>query len=298
MRFWRSAAVLAALLVGACASAGNDVLRTQDSRAVDQTIIDGKTTRSELEAMYGTPSATSFANAQSEIWVYRWRRSTSHPENFIPYVGLLVASNDVQMKELVVLFNEQNVVVRHSMRETNETVRRNLLSSSSSPASSGLTAPPPPIATAGRSSAAGLARPAVAASATGTPGGGLEGGSWSCNVSETAGPSKARYLIEFLISRDGTITVISYGNARATLVRNDPLTFTAVNPRGARLTTFTLNANNSIVVTGPALNDPKASINDEGTCTGMPLATMPMPGTTESGLSPIAPASGVSRSRL
>ena len=76
MNFWGSAAVLAALLVGACSSAGNDVLRTQDATAVDRNIVDGRTTRSEVEAMYGNPTATSFASAQSEIWVYRWVRAT------------------------------------------------------------------------------------------------------------------------------------------------------------------------------------------------------------------------------
>ena len=192
MRFWGSAAILAALLVGACASSGNDVLRTQDAAAVDQNIIDGRTTRNEVQAKYGTPASVSFANAQNEIWVYRWRRMTSHPENFIPYVGILVASNDVQSKELVILFNEQNVVARHSMRETSGTVRHNLLSSS---ASSDLTAPPPTLAPAGSSSATAVTSgtspgpgPRTAAtSAVGTPGvgAGLEGGSWSCTAAST-----------------------------------------------------------------------------------------------------------------
>jgi hypothetical protein len=132
MKVWGSAAILAALSVGACASGGNDVLRTQDARAVDRVIIDGKTTRSQVQGMYGAPTSASFASAQNEIWTYRWSRSTSHPENFIPLVGSLMASDDVQSKELVILFNEQNIVVRHSLRETNQTVRRNLLSSSSS----------------------------------------------------------------------------------------------------------------------------------------------------------------------
>src|SRR5260370_27355433 len=84
MKFWGSAAMLAALSVGACASAGNDVLRTQDAKAVDQNIMDGKTTRSEVESMYGAPTATSSASAQSENWVYRWSRATCRPENFVP----------------------------------------------------------------------------------------------------------------------------------------------------------------------------------------------------------------------
>jgi hypothetical protein len=285
MKFWGSAAIWAALFVGACASGGNDVLRTQDATAVNQNIVDGKTTRGEVERIYGFPTATSFADSRSEIWVYRWGRSTSHPENFIPIVGGLVASNDVQKKELVIIFNDQNIVARHSMRETSETVRSNLLSSSSSnPASSGLNALPPTLAAASSPSATATpaatggrpgARPRAAASATGTPGAPLDGGSWSCTVYAAADPSKARYLIEFLISRDGTITVLSYGNAPATLVWNDPLTYSAVNPRGARLTTFTLNSNNSIVVSGATVTDPNVSFHDEGTCTGMPLATAP-----------------------
>ena len=67
-------------------------------------------------APYGPPNATSFANAQNDIWIYRWARSTARAESFIPYVGAFVGGSDVQKKELVILFNEQNMVVRHSMR--------------------------------------------------------------------------------------------------------------------------------------------------------------------------------------
>ena len=113
---WVAVAFLTAALAG-CASGGNEVLRAQDANAVDQAIIDGKTTRSEVERIYGPPNATSFANAQTDIWIYRWARSTAKAENFIPYVGAFVGGRDIQQKELVILFNEQNVVVRHSMRE-------------------------------------------------------------------------------------------------------------------------------------------------------------------------------------
>ena len=148
---WVAAAlVTAALATTGCASSGNEVLRTQDANAIDLNIIDGKTTRSEVERIYGPPNATSFANAQTDIWIYRWARSTAKAENFIPYVGLFVGGQDVQKKELVILFNEQNVVVRHSMRESTDSVRRNLTSSSSptpSPARIS-TSPAPPATTA------------------------------------------------------------------------------------------------------------------------------------------------------
>jgi hypothetical protein len=99
---WVAAAlVMAAVTTTGCASSGNDVLRSQDANAVDLNIIDGKTTRNEVERLYGPPNATSFANAQNDIWIYRWTRSTAKAENFIPYVGAFVGGRDIQQKELV-----------------------------------------------------------------------------------------------------------------------------------------------------------------------------------------------------
>jgi hypothetical protein len=43
----------------------------------------------------------------------------------------------------------------------------------------------------------------------------------------------------------------NYGNAPATVVKTSPLTFTAVNPGGDRLVTFTMQAT-SLVMTGPS----------------------------------------------
>ena len=149
---WVAAAlVMAAVATTGCSSSGNEVLRSQDANAVDLNIIDGKTTRSEVERIYGPPNATSFASAQTDIWIYRWSRSTAKAENFIPYVGAFVGGRDVQTKELVILFNEQNVVVRHSMRESTDSVRRNLSSSSSptpSPARISTSPAAPPTAPA------------------------------------------------------------------------------------------------------------------------------------------------------
>ena len=48
--------------------------------------------------------------------------------------------------------------------------------------------------------------------------------------------------------------------------RHSPLTFTAVNPRGSRLTTFTLKPDNAIAISGPYLNNPAATFYDEGGC--------------------------------
>ena len=95
----------------------------------------------------------------------------------------------------------------------------------------------------------------------------IDPGRWVCGIQNFRGGSDRRYTINFVVAADRTITLASYGNAPATIVKSSPLTFTAVNPRGSRLTTFTLKPDNSMVISGPKLNDPAASFYNEGTCT-------------------------------
>lgn len=261
--------------LGACASGGNDVLRQQDANAVNQLIIDGRTTRADVERIYGPPTTTSFADAQNEIWTYSWARATARAENFIPYVGPFVGGKDIQKKELVILFNAQNVVIRHSMRETNDAVRNNLASSASttgnkpqistSPAPSTAAAPapvptaeapPPKPAPAVASAPAGAAAPSLAS---------LEPGRWICGM-QTNNAEARRYSMSFVVAPDRSITVANYANAPATVVGTSPLRFTAINPRGDRLTTFTMRPDNSLVVTGQGLNNPNSTFFDQGSC--------------------------------
>jgi hypothetical protein len=283
----RSLALIAALgiALGACASSGNDVLRQQDANAVNQTIIDGRTTRADVERIYGPPTTTSFADAQNEIWTYRWGRATARAENFIPYVGAFVGGADVQKKELVILFNAQNVVVRHSMREMNDAVRRNLsaqasttgntpqISTSPAPvaaateAAASVAAPAPTTQPAAKPTAQPAAKPSrqVAAAPTGPAPtlASIEPGRWTCGMVNN---NDRRYAMSFVVAADRSITVANYANAPATVVSTSPLTFTAINPRGDRLSTFTLRPDNSLVVTGPGLNNPSSTFFDQGTC--------------------------------
>jgi hypothetical protein len=272
------------LLAAGCASHGNEVLRDQNASIVDQYVVDGKTTRSEIERLYGPPNSISFANPQNDIWIYRWARSTAKAENFIPYVGAFVGGADVQQKELVILFNDQNVVVRHTMRETNEAVRRNLSSSASGTANAPQVQTSPAPAQSAASPAAPAASPVTGAPATAAAApparrpparvaagpsapaptaSSIEIGRWACGMRTS---SDRRYAVNFTVAADRSITVGTYDNVPAAVIKTSPLTFTAVNPRGARVVTFTLQADNSVVLTGPSLNNANATFYDEGNC--------------------------------
>jgi outer membrane protein assembly factor BamE (lipoprotein component of BamABCDE complex) len=153
-------AIAAALTLGGCASAGNEVLKMQDPATVNQNIVDGKTTRDEVFKIYGAPNTTTLGSKNSETWSYTWTRRRTQGQTFIPIVGPFVAGVDVQQKLLIVSFDENHVVRRHFVSETNNTAKRDYSSppppsSSPYPSSTSATpaanvqipsAPPPPPA--------------------------------------------------------------------------------------------------------------------------------------------------------
>lgn len=125
-RYWGVLAALALGLAG-CASRGNEVLKAQDTSTVNLSIIDGQTTRDEVQRIYGSPAQTSFLSEKNEVWTYRWERATAQGQNFIPIVGAFVRGFDVRKKELVVIFNERNVVARHTMTDNNDAIKTGLI---------------------------------------------------------------------------------------------------------------------------------------------------------------------------
>lgn len=89
-------------------------------------------------------------------------------------------------------------------------------------------------------------------------------GLWDCKLGNNA--NEPRYTLTFSVAEDKKITVLNYNSALANLINANPLTFTATNPRGDRLTTFTWNADNSMSVTGPRSSDPEKTFRNVGNC--------------------------------
>ena len=111
-----------ALMVG-CAGIGNDRLRSENETTVSSKIVEGKSTKNDVRALFGSPVKTSFTDGGLEIWNFEFAQMTADAVNFIPFVNLLGSSSSGTKKELVVLFDENNVVKRFSMSESDVTAR-------------------------------------------------------------------------------------------------------------------------------------------------------------------------------
>jgi hypothetical protein len=121
--------------------------------------------------------------------------------------------------------------------------------------------PPGVEASAPQVTPASAAPVAVAPAPARVPGTLPGAGIWECGVK-----NGSRYFkLQFVVAADHSMIVTSYANAPATIVKNDPLTLTALNPRGGRVMNIVWNADNTMVITGPTTSG--GTFRNEGACT-------------------------------
>ena len=117
------AILLFALCLGGCASVGNEKLRAESESTVSQKIVQGKTTKSEVRAMFGSPMKTSFTDGGLEIWNFEFSNVSADAVSYIPVVSMFGGTASGKKKELVVMFDQADVVKRFSMSESDVTAK-------------------------------------------------------------------------------------------------------------------------------------------------------------------------------
>lgn len=110
-------AAVAALTLTGCASTGNVAMKEQNQQTIEQVITKGQTTKQDIAKHFGLADSVSFTDSGKEIWTYRHSRSKPMARNFIPYNFFSLGEN-IQTKELVILFDDKGVVSNYTFRET------------------------------------------------------------------------------------------------------------------------------------------------------------------------------------
>lgn len=120
------ASVAAALILSGCASVGNETLRAESEQTITTKIVEGKTTKNEIRAMFGSPLKTSFTDGGLEIWNYEFSNVSADAISYVPVINMFGGSASGKKKELVVLFESNNTVKRYSMSESHVTQKTGL----------------------------------------------------------------------------------------------------------------------------------------------------------------------------
>ncbi|MEX3555312.1 MAG: outer membrane protein assembly factor BamE [Burkholderia gladioli] len=121
-----TAIVAASIVLAGCASAGNMTLRSATQSEINQFVVKGKSTKSDVEAYLGAPESVSFTDSGQEIWQYTYAKQTSKAINFVPVVGIFAGGSDVDKKVLTILFNDKGVVTKSTYAASKGEIRTGL----------------------------------------------------------------------------------------------------------------------------------------------------------------------------
>ena len=97
--------------LGGCAM-GNESLAKEDATTLEKKIIKGKTTRAEIQTMFGEPTEKGTKSGR-EYWMYRLQ--TASAKTFIPFVNLTGGNSGTEIKDLTIEFNKTGVVTSYDL---------------------------------------------------------------------------------------------------------------------------------------------------------------------------------------
>jgi outer membrane protein assembly factor BamE (lipoprotein component of BamABCDE complex) len=111
--------LVAFLMLVACANTGNESMKGMTEDKVQATIVAGKTTKAQIQGMFGSPFETSYTDNGALIWKYQYDDTTAFtPEtvgSVIFTLGLAGTKSEGTRNELVILFDENDVVRKFNM---------------------------------------------------------------------------------------------------------------------------------------------------------------------------------------
>jgi outer membrane protein assembly factor BamE (lipoprotein component of BamABCDE complex) len=106
------------LAISGCASVGNETLRSESESSVKAKMVEGKTTKPEVRAMFGSPMKTTFTDGGLEVWTYEFSKVSADAVSYIPIVNMFGASASGTKKELVAMFDASGILKRFAMSES------------------------------------------------------------------------------------------------------------------------------------------------------------------------------------
>ena len=109
-------ALVAALLLAACSTAGNGALVQLDAPQASTLLVPGTTTQADVRQAFGDGRVVRFRSG-FETWQYLYRAGVAKGWDDVPYIGLVTSRLDHPTKELVVLFDARGVLRRWSLQQ-------------------------------------------------------------------------------------------------------------------------------------------------------------------------------------
>jgi hypothetical protein len=106
--------MIVAALLGGCTASGVQVTEQQA-----QAFQVGRSTYAEVVAALGEPTSVTSSSSGGRVAVYSYQAVSSRPQNFIPYLGVLVAGYDTRSSAVAFGFDARGVLMETNSRRNN-----------------------------------------------------------------------------------------------------------------------------------------------------------------------------------
>lgn len=109
------------IFLAACSSSGNPALKQMSHQQLKNMIIQGVTTKQEMQDKFGSPNEIQFNHENlTEYWEYRYDSKTPHAMNFFPLLRTLKRGTDLRKIRLIVFFDENDKVKRYTFQDAKD----------------------------------------------------------------------------------------------------------------------------------------------------------------------------------
>ena len=106
--------MLAATILAGCVTSGNQVLKGETKESVGEKLRVGMSP-DEAIALFGEPKDVTFTDSGNEVWQYKFTEGQIKAKSLIPYYSLIDSGSKGTTKTLVLFFNDETGLVRHTM---------------------------------------------------------------------------------------------------------------------------------------------------------------------------------------
>ena len=108
-------ALVIALVLAGCGTAGNGRFVHLDTAEAYARLVPGTTTQDDVREAFGDGEVLRFESGM-QTWHYTWRDGLAKGWDDVPYIGLITTRLDRPTKELVILFDAAGVLRRWSLQ--------------------------------------------------------------------------------------------------------------------------------------------------------------------------------------
>jgi len=111
--------IFALIGLAGCANVGNKSMEGVTEAQIKEAIFAGQTTKSQIQALFGSPIETTYTDGGQLIWKYRYDDTSAMTMETVGSVvltmGLAGTKSRGTRNELVILFDDNDVVQKFNM---------------------------------------------------------------------------------------------------------------------------------------------------------------------------------------